>query len=491
MSLWTRAFPRFGAVLLAAGLALPVLPLPVHAEATAEGAAALTALFQTYLGKVEGVVSVAPEGEVYRVALDAVPLATLAEGQVTVAGTPLVFTLEDKGDGTWAYVQDQAFSLEVHVPGAMDMTLAIERLAGAGTYDTGLMAFREAGSTLTGMVLDQKVTEPDGGTSTTHQTVAETVVTSSSSAAILGGVDNAYAMTARDSVQAMTVPAAEGMPAMEITYRVARSTSEGRAKGYRPEAALALLAWVVAHPTEAAMTADRAGLKGLIEQGMPFFRELEGIAGGEDIQVTTPFGAFGLAAMEVEFAMNGLVADGRLREAVRLKGFTLPGGLVPDWAVPLVPEETALDLTFADFDAAAAVKVLAGLLDLPVGQEPGPAFPDELLAALMPEGAMDVLLGPGGVKGASYDLTWQGSLRAGPVVPMPTGSATVTLAGIDAVMGALQAAPADLGGQVLPVLGMAQAMAQPGADGALVWEIEAATPGSLTVNGTELMGAPQ
>lgn len=483
---WTRAASRFGAVVLAAGLALPA-----HAAATAEGAAALAAVFQTYLGKVEGVVRVAPEGEVYRVSLDAAPLAALAEGKVTLAGTPFVFTLEDKGDGTWAYAQDQAFSMEVHVPGALDMNIAAERLVGSGTFDAGMMAFREASSTLSGFVLDQTVTEPGGAVSTTHQTVAETVFTSESTAADLGGVDNAFAMTARDSVQAMTMPATDGMPAMEITYRLARSTSEGSSKGYRPEAMLALLAWVVAHPSEAAMTADRAGLKGLIEQGLPFFREVQAKAAWEEISAATPFGTFGLASMQGEFAMNGLVADGKLREAFRLTGFTMPAGLVPDWAVPLVPDEMALDLTFADFDAAAAAKVLVGLLDLPVGQEPSPAFQDELLAALMPEGAMDFLLGPGGVKNASYDLTWEGALRAGPATPMPTGSAKVTLAGMDAVMAALQSAPPDMGGQVLPVLGMAQAMAKPGADGALVWEIEAATPGSLKVNGTEMMGMPQ
>ena len=203
-------------------------------------------------------------------------------------------------------------------------------------------------------------------------------------------------MTARDTVQAMTMPAADGMPAMDLTYAVARSASEGSSKGYRPEAVLALVAWVVAHPSEAAMTADRAGLKGLIESGMPYFRELQATGTWEDVSVTTPFGAFALATMQGDFAMNGLVADGKLREAFRLTGLTMPAGLLPDWAAPLVPEELALDLSFADFDAAAAVKVLAGLLDLPAGQEPPATFQDDLLAALMPEGAMDFLLGPGG-----------------------------------------------------------------------------------------------
>jgi hypothetical protein len=36
------------------------------------------------------------------------------------------------------------------------------------------------------------------------------------------------------------------------------------------------------------------------------------------------------------------------------------------------------------------------------------------------------------------------------------------------------------------MLGMAQGMAQPGVDGALVWEIDASTPGTLLVNGTDM-----
>jgi hypothetical protein len=67
------------------------------------------------------------------------------------------------------------------------------------------------------------------------------------------------------------------------------------------------------------------------------------------------------------------------------------------------------------------------------------------------------------------------------------GKATVTMTGMEAVMAALQAAPPEVGGQMVPMLGMAQGMASPGDAGALVWEIDASTPGTLLVNGTDLM----
>ena len=67
-------------------------------------------------------------------------------------------------------------------------------------------------------------------------------------------------------------------------------------------------------------------------------------------------------------------------------------------------------------------------------------------------------------------------------------SATLTLTGIDAVMAALQAAPDDVKGQMLPMIGMAQGMATAGPAGELVWEIDATTPGSVKINGMDMMG---
>ena len=92
----------------------------------------------------------------------------------------------------------------------------------------------------------------------------------------------------------------------------------------------------------------------------------------------------------------------------------------------------------------------------------------------------------GAISSDIYDLTYEGAMTAGPG-GMPVGKATVTMTGMDAVIAALQTAPPEVGGQMAPMLGMAQGMAKPGDGGALIWEIDASTPGTLLVNGVDMM----
>ena len=100
---------------------------------------------------------------------------------------------------------------------------------------------------------------------------------------------------------------------------------------------------------------------------------------------------------------------------------------------------------------------------------------------------MTVGLNPGALTGADYQLTYEGALVAGPETELPTGHATITLSGVDALMAALQAAPDDMRAQAMMGFGMAQGMAKVEGD-TLIWEIDAATPGALTINGMALMG---
>ena len=57
------------------------------AEATDQGAADLLAVFQTYLGTTEGVVTVAVDGDAYQVTLDATPLLAQVPAEVGMTST--------------------------------------------------------------------------------------------------------------------------------------------------------------------------------------------------------------------------------------------------------------------------------------------------------------------------------------------------------------------------------------------------------------------
>jgi hypothetical protein len=171
-----------------------------------------------------------------------------------------------------------------------------------------------------------------------------------------------------------------------------------------------------------------------------------------------------------------------------MDGLSLPAGLVPEWAAQLVPTSLSLDFKASRFNLAAPVAILLDTVDL-VNPKPNTPEQDQaLLAALLPDGVVDITLAPGSVTSPLYTVTYEGLFSAGPTTPMPVGKATVTATGLTAVEQALAAGPPEMTGQIIPVLKMAESMAKPGENGALVWELESTATGGMLVNGTNMMG---
>lgn len=462
---------------------------PIWAEATEAGAAELKAALQTYLGDTEGVVSVALAGADYAVTLDLVPLLSVlpADG-MTGAASPVVALVTDKGDGTWDYVIDQPFSFTYDVAGVLSATTSYDSLQGRGTFDVALGDMRAYAVTARGMNTSQTQTDPQLGEITTTSS-ADSLVWEGGAAPGANGVDGQFTAVTTGITFDTAFPTEAGMPPMQIRGKVANGTASGLISGYQPKALYGLLAFAVAHPGEAQMEADKSGLKAAIEAALPVFDSAAVSGAYTGISVETMLGTFGLDEAGFAFDMNGVTADGRLREAFTLKGLTLPEGLVPPFAMPLIPQEISMDMAVSGFDPAAAAKLALGLLDLPDGAATPEDFSMQMLMALMPQGAVDLTLAPGGVMGAGYGLTYEGAMRAG-MGGMPTGTAKITLRGIDTIMAALGEAPPEMAAQALPFLGMAQAMGQAGPEGELVWDIDAGALGSLKINGMDMMGGP-
>ena len=459
------------------------------APATPEGAAHLTEVFQTYLGTVAGVVTVVPEGEVYTLTLDAGPLMAMAPAEAgTYAMTPLVMELTDNGGGTWGVTQDQALSLTAALAGAFEIKVDIAAISSEGVFDEALMAYATSSAEFSGVTVAEKITPTGQPPMDVTIAIASGTTESTGEANPEGGVDVATTLTMAGFTETMMMPPmGDGMPPMPITISVESQEQTGDLAGFRPEAFLGLIAWAVAHPSQEAMQADMAGLKAVIAGGLPFFETLTSSGTATNIAVQTPMGEVGVASATIEVDINGVVKDGFFREAITLSGLTLPEGVLPPWSVPLLPSDLALDVSVSGFDLASPAAIMMALFDMPAGSEPDQAMQDAALAALLPDGAVDITLAPGGLSGTGYELTYEGDMTAGPMA-MPAGSATLTLTGIDAVMAALQAAPDDVKGQMLPMIGMAQGMATAGPAGELVWEIDATTPGSVKINGMDMMG---
>ena len=456
------------------------------AEATDEGAARLTQVFQTYLGPTEGVVTVELDGDSYLLTLDASPFVAEAGG--TYSASPLVMSLTDNGDGTWDVTQDQALTMSFSAPGAADVTANVESLTSEGVFDEALMSFTSSTTEMTNLTMVQKITDPAAGDMTVNVAVASATYDTTAVVGASGGVDNTVTMELTGLSEDFTLPASEGTPAMPITLTAESMTQSGQIDGLRPDAFYQLMAWFAANPTQEAMTAQKAGMKSILQTGLPLFSVMTSTSVGKNVAVTTPMGGVTMAEVGIDVDVNGLVADGKFREAISVKGLTLPVEMIPAWAVPILPKDVSFDMQVTDFDPAAAATVAMGLFDLPAGTEPDAAFNVAMLAALLPKGTVTIGLNPGGITGDGYALTYEGSMNAGPNSTIPTGTAKITLAGIEVLQAALDAAPDDIKGQAMMGVGMAQGMSKPGPNGELVWEIDASTPGSLSVNGTPMMG---
>ena len=73
---------------------------PAFSAATPEEAQRLTEVFQTYLSKEPGVVTVTPEGDSYRARFDAAPLfAKIKEPNVSISLTPIEWVITPQGGG--------------------------------------------------------------------------------------------------------------------------------------------------------------------------------------------------------------------------------------------------------------------------------------------------------------------------------------------------------------------------------------------------------
>lgn len=459
------------------------------AQATPQGAADLTAVFQTYLGKTPGVVNVTADGDAYAITLDAGPLIALipAEAGATMTATPIRMRATDNGDGTWAVAQDQSLSFTTSVAGALDMQVSIGSIICNGTYSAALKAFAQNDCTMTDMVVDQTVTDPAVGNQVTKQTVKELTLSTTSTAGANGGVDGTIAYAGKGIAQSMQVPTEPGAPPLPIEITADGYEAKGTTTGVRMDAILSAVAWAVENPSQDLMTAKKGELKTILQGGLPLFELIDATGSASNLNVLTPVGPIGVASLGFDVTMKGAVADGQFREAFRFSGITPPPGVLPPFAEPLLPQRFSIDFGVQSFDASAAAGLLLGLFDLAPGAEPGPEFEGQLMQALMPDGSVDIVLAPGEIANDIYSLQYQGAMTAGPM-SQPVGTATVTMVGLGEVMAVLDGAPQEMKDQILPILGVAQGLAKPGTDGALMWEIDASTPGSLLVNGLDLMG---
>lgn len=481
---------RTASALLTLGLLLGA-STPALAAATPEEAQRLTSLFQSYLGQTPGVVSVTPQGESYAAKLDLSPLfAKVKDPTVTLSLSPLEWTLTDQGGGKWKVDQNQPLTFAFGVKGQGETKGSVASVVSTGIFDEALGGLSTSSAELKSITADQTVT--DAGTTTR---VSYAIDAMSMQTTMQGTPDAADATSTYGFVglkETISVPASADAPAMDLVLTAPSGKQDSTIKGLKLKSVSDLVTWLVAHQDPKEIVAEQAVFKDKLRAALPLFTSLSGNSTIDNLTATSPFGQFAVNQFGFGAEMNGIVADGRLRQSFSFSGLEIPAALLPPWASGLVPETFKLDVSVSDFDLAAPAALILDKLDMSK-PEPLPKDLDpQLMQALMPKGSVTITLGPSQILARLYDVMAQGSMTAGPVA-MPSGQALISMKGLDETMAALQAGPPDIQ-QMSAGLLLVKGLGKAEADGSMSWQIEATPAGAITVNGadvTKMLGGGQ
>lgn len=475
----------FDRYIFAAGLALAVGPVWA-APATQEGADHLKSVFEAYLGQTEGVVTVTPNGEVYDLSLDPANLiAKTPEGGKGATVSSVEFQVADLGGGKWRVSQEGPADFNMLVPGMLDLRISAEDYNWSGVFDESLKAFETSAGKATGVNLTEAVTQPGQPTMNVAYTLDSIEIATSAVAGATGGIDGTMSYVVTGMTETFTLPPTPQMPApMDVTITADSYTAEGTTTAVQTAALLELWAWFVAHPGEDAIKANFDEMKGKVGAALPFFDNIAATGTMNNLAVITPMGEVKAAAAEIVVDVNGAVADGKLRERIKLSGLQLPEEIMPAWVPPLLPESVTLDFTIDGFDLAAPAQIL--LAEMAPDTKPSPEMNQRMLQALLPAGTVDVALAETGAASGMYGLTVDGKMSVGPMTPMPIGNAVIRANGLDAVMQALQSAPPDVSQQAIPGIMMARGLAKQEGEDSYSWTVETTAAGQIMINGVDL-----
>jgi hypothetical protein len=461
--------------------------MPAWAQATPEEAQRLTGLFQSYFGAEPGVVTVTPSGPSYATRIDLMPLlGKIRTPGLTASVTPVELTITPQGSGKWQVDQNQPLSVAMKVEGQFDMKAQVGTIAGTGIFDEALGTFASTATEFRAVAIEQTVTEQNQSARSTYTLASLKVETANTGAG--GNVDGKQTQSYMGFRQMTSIPAAAdgSAPAMDFTLSSPEGTQAISYSGVRMQALNDLLAWAVAHDSPEKLVSGQAELKDKLRAALPVFGRIAGETTMKEVALNSIIGSFAVAQLGVSAEMNGIVADGRLREKFTFTGLRVPQELVPQWAAGLVLSNFSVDVNVSGFNLAAPAAMIIDKFDLATDPPLPAGFENELIVALVPTGSVTIGLGPSEILATLYHLTAEGSMTAGPV-SQPQGKAVVKLKGLDETSAALQAAPPELGmAQMVPVILLAKGLAKQEADGYLAWTIESTPEGSVTVNGNDL-----
>ncbi|MBV9053315.1 MAG: hypothetical protein JO196_13010, partial [Hyphomicrobiales bacterium] len=353
------------AVLLAAflvGAAATLGPRPALAEsATSEGAKALAQSLIPYFGQSafdHNLITVTPKGGAYELRFD---LQGIVDGFGVPKGIVEIdafsYLVAPLPEGRWKVSLDSYPNFTVCVPnlqGGGDDVVSVSAGGRAfeGIYDPKLAAFLSGTDKIAR--IEEKIHGPhsDGDASFTDigMRLEGKGLPDGSASGKVEGIAGHFKETInlKEGAKPNSPPSAP----INMTVDLGPITYRASFEAMRSKEIIDIIPFFAAHLGKQELIAHQDELKDKILAALPLFKSADLTAKVENLAVDASFGHFGVKSLIESIHQTGFVAQEATELGFTIEGLSLPQGLVPAWAIPLVPSAADLKIKFEmkDFD---------------------------------------------------------------------------------------------------------------------------------------------
>ena len=437
--------------------------------ATQKGAQKLEDTLARYFGRTlfdKGMISISPQGESYDLSfeLDSAKLGVASDSSQIQFG-PYSVLITPKDDGTYGIASTTPSLVLSNKTRMGDQPFeVVERMDGCSqqaVFDPRLMFFSSQTASCDSFTMTVRSPVEDIDASSGKVTAQSTGTPGRD-----GGVDIVGDADIVDFSETVTIknPA---QPMVPVVVRADHVHQEATAKGVATAGILDIAAFLVGKGSYDKILAAQDDVKAKVAAAFPIWRELTGTISSQNLSIGLPVGIIRVAIADQTATCTGLVKDGRYAVGIKLSGLSMPDGLVPGWAGPLVPKDVDINLKLSGIDIEAMAHRVIKSFD--AGRNP--PLPDSLRMTLlgMLGGDRARLDFDQSLTGTDYDVKGQGGTT---LVPNQLGKAQISASGLDEVINALNPARGQSMQRALLGLSFLKGLARNGPDGRSLWDVE-------------------
>lgn len=488
-------------LLLSAAPAWGQAPAPEPAPAgTAEGAKALVDGLAPYLSRAAfdtAIVKVEPDPAGYRITVDPkVLLKSFEKLDLRYEASPYTAVVSRRQDGNWNYFSNSP----------LDVTGTATQSGGTQSlnYDVAGPVFKGVFSPALGAILSGTGSVERFGMKTTDAqssmdaTFARSTYDITGKPAENGAADVSIRQAITNFTEKATIltpgsPSPDGSFGFTVAGAPLKFDATLDAARMRP--LLDLYAFFISHPEFSSGEEGRAKRAALQDEFkmrlraiLPLWTRFSGIYDIGGLKIESAGAGATLDRLLVDFGMDGISRAGSIDYRFGIQGLKVASAMIPPWTQPLIPTDLDLDFAVKKLDLQTPVDIVMNDLDLSRDDSQFEAMGAKASTAFE-ENPPTFVVEPSHIRSRDLDVGFSGSMAF--AAGKPSATFTVEAAGLDRTIENLKTTDTDVPevNQFVGGLSMAKGFGKTLPDGRVQWVIDAASDGSVKINGFEIKGA--